>query len=90
MFHSQTISASEFKAKCLDILDRLNARELDQVIITKRGKTVALLTPPLSEERAVRALHGFMRGSVVMLQEIDLTAPVSDENFDAGNGMLHG
>ena len=89
MFHSQTLSATEFKAKCLDILNRLHAREIDEVVITKRGKTVAVLTPPKSETEAVHSLHGFMRGTVKIPDGFDLTAPMS-EDFDAQSGALHG
>jgi hypothetical protein len=37
MARSRTLSATEFKAKCLDILDRIGRRELEEVVITKRG-----------------------------------------------------
>lgn len=87
---TRTINATEFKAKCLDILDRLGAHQLDRVVITKRGKPVAVLTPPETEAAAVRDIHGFMRGSVVMPAGIDLTAPVSEEPFMADSGLLHG
>jgi prevent-host-death family protein len=90
MFHTQTISATEFKAKCLDILDRLSTSELDQVIITKRGKTVAVLTPPKTQAEAVKSLHGFMRGSVVIPDGVDLTAPTGEDDFGADTGLLHG
>ncbi|HEX4365289.1 MAG TPA: type II toxin-antitoxin system Phd/YefM family antitoxin [Rhodopila sp.] len=87
---TQTISASEFKAKCLNILDRLASHELDRVIITKRGKTVAILTPPDQLADAVRNIHGFMRGSVIIADDVDLTDPILDEPFTAENGDLHG
>lgn len=86
---TQTIAASEFKAKCLDILERLSARQLERVVITKRGRPVAVLTPPVSEADAVRELHGFLRGSVVGLHGVDLTAPVLDEPLNAASGELH-
>ena len=85
-----SISASEFKAKCLEILDRLSKHQLDRVVITKRGKPVAILTPPESDAEAVRGLHGFMRGSVIIPPDLDLTAPVIDEAFDVEAGKLHG
>ena len=87
---TQTISASEFKAKCLNILDRLGNRELDRVVITKRGRTVAVLTPPDQRDDAVRNIHGFMRGSVIIADDVDLTEPVLDEPFTAEHGDLHG
>lgn len=37
-----TMTASEFKAKCLDILDDVPS---EGVLITKRGKVVARLVP---------------------------------------------
>jgi prevent-host-death family protein len=61
----ETIGASEFKARCLEILDRLSAREVTRVTITKRGRAVAVLVPPDDPPDAVRRVHGFLRGSVV-------------------------
>jgi prevent-host-death family protein len=86
----ETISASEFKAKCLEILDRLGARQLQRVVITKRGRAVAVLSPPEDDTAAIRRIHGFMRGSVVISEGVDLTAPVLDEPFTAADGDLHG
>jgi hypothetical protein len=37
----------------------------------------------------VGGLHGFLRGSVVIPPEVDLTAPVTDEVFAAEEGKLH-
>lgn len=84
-----TITATEFKAKCLEILDQLGSHEIERLTITKRGKPVAVLTAPESREDAVRNLNGFMRGSVRGLEGIDLTAPILDEPLDAENGILH-
>jgi prevent-host-death family protein len=85
-----TISASEFKAKCLDILDRVADRTLERVVITKRGRVVAMLTPPEDTATAVRQVHGFLRGSVAIPPGFDLTAPIADETFAAEHGVLHG
>jgi prevent-host-death family protein len=81
MLAEETISASEFKAKCLDILSQLGARKVTRVTITKHGRPVAILTPPDTAEEAVRGLHGFMKGSVVGLDDIDLTEPILNEPF---------
>ncbi|MSP01657.1 MAG: type II toxin-antitoxin system Phd/YefM family antitoxin [Acetobacteraceae bacterium] len=89
MPETQTINASEFKARCLEILDRLANRTLARVTITKRGRIVGVLLPPDHEPDAVRQLHGFMRGSVVVPPVIDLTAPVLDEPLDAEGGITH-
>jgi len=86
----ETVSATEFKAKCLDLLDQVGARRIGRLEITKHGKVVAVLVPPESREEAVRQLHGFLRGSVVVPEEVDLTAPVLVEALSAEQGGLHG
>jgi len=84
----ETITAAEFEAKCLNILDRLAEHELDRVIITKRGRTVGILLPPPAV--TVDDLYGFMRGSVTIPDGFDLTEPVLDEPMDAAEGIWHG
>lgn len=86
----ETIGATEFKAKCSGILDRLRTGQVERVIITKRGDVVAILVAPPVEAARVECLHGFMRGSVTIPPGADLTAPVSDEPFSAEHGLLHG
>ena len=50
----KSITATEFKAKCLDILDHVPPEGLS---ITKRGKRVATLLPESSD---IRHLYGSM------------------------------
>ena len=88
MHAETTISASEFKAKCLDILNQLSARKLTQVTITKRGRPVAVLTPPNDPKDEVRKLYGCMKGTVVGLDDIDLTEPILQERFLAEDGII--
>ena len=89
MPHAQTFTATDFKARCLEILDRLSARKLTRVTITKRGKVVAVLTPPDDPGSAAARLHGFMRGSVVAPADFDYTAPVLAEAPSADEGKVH-
>lgn len=86
---TQTLTATEFKAKCLDIFDRLAAHTLTRVTVTKRGKAVAVLTPPEVSEAEARQLYGFMEGTVIAPQGFDYTAPVLDEPRDAELGVIH-
>ena len=61
------MKASEFKAKCLKLMDRV--RETGrEIIITKRGKPVARLVP--LEYRPDRPLFGCMKGRVEVLGDI--------------------
>lgn len=89
MSDDATISASEFKAKCLDLLDRIGRRELPRLTITKRGTAVAVLMPPPAEETAIDELYGCLQGTVIIPADIDLTDPVIDEPFSAGEGKIH-
>lgn len=64
---TKTISATEFKAKCLDVLDRV-AETRQGVIVTKRGKPVARVVPMVNRpERIVGAMKGEIeiRGDIV-------------------------
>jgi prevent-host-death family protein len=53
-----TISASQFKEKCLFLLDHLDAEGL---VITKHGKPVARLLPA---SRGCQSLIGSMKGKL--------------------------
>lgn len=67
------LAASEFKAKCLSILDRVHDRG-EAVTITKRGKVVARLVPAGdAEERPWLRVRGTARWRG------DPLAPVVDE-----------
>jgi antitoxin (DNA-binding transcriptional repressor) of toxin-antitoxin stability system len=61
----KTITATEFKAKCLRILDEL---EPQGVVILKRGRPVARVTP-LSGRRN-RKLIGLMKGEIAIKGDI--------------------
>ena len=82
------ISASSFKATCLEIFDRVASGELEQVTITKRGRVVGVLQPPPKPASAAD-LFGCMRGSVTVAPEVDLAAPLDLDPFDAERGLLH-
>ena len=89
MAETATISATEFKAKCLDLLDRVGRGELPPLTITKHGIPVAVLGPPPVEPRGVESLYGLLRGTVIISEDFDLTEPIFDEPLDAEQGILH-
>lgn len=66
------VPATEFKAKCLELMDRVAERS-ESFVITKRGKPVAKLVPVVPEvgERLFGALRGLAR------QTGDIVSPVS-------------
>ena len=57
----KSIPAGEFKAKCLDLLDKVKESR-EEYIITKRGVPFAKLTPV---EPHAGSAWGFMRGTVL-------------------------
>ncbi|MGH9440268.1 MAG: type II toxin-antitoxin system Phd/YefM family antitoxin [Terriglobia bacterium] len=61
----KTMSATEFKAKCLKILDELGP---EGVIVTKRGKPVAKVTPV--RQHTFDQLYGCMKGKVKIKGDI--------------------
>ena len=84
------ITATEFKAKCLDILDQVQSRKLSRVTVTKRGKPVAVVTQPEPEEAFdPYSIFGCMKGTVTAPPDFDWTAPVFDGVMDAELGILH-
>lgn len=60
------ISAAEFKAKCLRLMDEV-AKTHEPVVITKRGKAVAQLVP--MQDKPQR-LFGCMSGTVTFAGDI--------------------
>jgi antitoxin (DNA-binding transcriptional repressor) of toxin-antitoxin stability system len=81
-----TMTATDFKAKCLAIFDELERRKVDRVVVTRRGRPVAELRPARAE---LPELWGAHRGSVKVARGVDLTAPTFDEPLDAELGLLH-
>jgi prevent-host-death family protein len=67
----KNLSASDFKAKCLSILDDI-VRTGDTVTITKRGKPVARLVPYLDKGKTYP--QDRLKGSVKVVG--DIVSPV--------------
>ena len=61
----KTISASEFKAKCLQILDELGA---DGIVVEKLGKPIAKVIPFGRADNS--SLIGSMKGSIKISGDI--------------------
>ena len=70
----ETISVSEFKAKCLSILQDVN-KQKKRVIITKRGKPIAEVIPHESENNEIP-----LEDTVVFMG--DILSPVAEEDWE--------
>ncbi len=66
------IAAGDFKAQCLKLLDEV-AKTRESLVITKRGKALAQLTPMPPEKE----LFGALAGSV--LKEGDIVTPLDND-----------
>jgi prevent-host-death family protein len=73
------VAASEFKARCLELMDRVAERR-ESYVITKRGKPVAKLGPV--DKADDEPLFGRLRGLFDVVG--DITGPVvPPEQWDA-------
>jgi prevent-host-death family protein len=73
---TRQIKASEFKAKCLALMDEV-ARTGSAVVITKRGKPVAELVPHRPRRKSAR---GFLKDELFIVG--DIISPI-DVEWDA-------
>jgi len=69
----QIVKASEFKAKCLHLMDVVNETN-EEIIITKNGKPVSRLLP---YKKQVQSLFGLDKGHVHSSD--DLIEPVGSQ-----------
>ncbi|MCU0883099.1 MAG: type II toxin-antitoxin system prevent-host-death family antitoxin [Hyphomonadaceae bacterium] len=78
-----TITATEFKAKCLDLMDQVAAGTLREVSVTKRGKPVAALVSPERGGAPLTAetFFGWAADEITIPDGLDLTAPVWGDDF---------
>lgn len=63
-----TVPATEFKAKCLELMDRVAERR-ETFVITKRGKAVAKLVPADLPKR--KSILGYMVGRMEIVGDLD-------------------
>jgi antitoxin (DNA-binding transcriptional repressor) of toxin-antitoxin stability system len=77
------INVTDFKAKCLGLFKELEARRYDKLVVTRRGKPIAQLTPAVSE---VPDLYGALKGRVIIPPGVDLTDPVLEDIPEAESG----
>lgn len=74
------VSAAEFKAKCLKLMDEVQAGG-EPITVTKRGKPVAVMVPPTREEKpGLKTLFGSMLGTMTVND--DIAGPI-DPDWEA-------
>jgi len=70
------VAAAEFKARCLELMDRVRETGTEYVI-TKHGTPVARLVPVI--ERAPHSFFGSMKGTVL---DYDRPLDPLDDDYD--------
>ena len=73
---SSQVAAAEFKARCLELMDRVRETGVEYVI-TKHGRPVARLVPVVQRGRA--SSFGSMGGTVI---EYDRPLDPLDDDYD--------
>jgi prevent-host-death family protein len=79
----KTMAAGAFKAKCLAVMDEVQAKR-EVVVLTKHGKPVAKLVP-IEFDAGTDSIFGFMKGKGRLVgNPMDLVKPiVPEEDWDA-------
>lgn len=81
------ITATEFKAKCLELLDRVQSGEIKRLRVTKRGKPVAIV----AADKAARAsVFGWQAGSFALPNDLDIDGPIYDPAVDGACDPMQG
>jgi len=70
----ESLSVSEFKARCLSVLQDVNTQK-KRVVITKRGKPIAEIVPHDAEEKDIP-----LEDTIVFMG--DITSPVATEDWE--------
>ena len=73
-----TMTATEFKAHCLRIMERVRKRR-ESVVITKRGVPVAKLVPVPAPKK--RSIFGCMKGTMEIVGDIVGPTTTADEKI---------
>ena len=72
----KTVKASEFKARCLALLNEV-ARTGETIVITKNGKPIVDLVPHRARKRSARNALGILKGQVEIIG--DIVSPIYAE-----------
>lgn len=71
-----TIPVTQFKAKCLSVIDRVARGKAGRVVLTKRGKPVAAL---VSISKALPNPRGALKGTVFIPSGVDIAEPTGED-----------
>ena len=70
-----SVGVSDFKPKCLDLIERVASGKLRRVVLTKRGRPVAAVVPI---DDVPPELWGALANLMLTVEGVDLTEPVGE------------
>lgn len=78
-----TLNVTQFKARSLSLLEDIAKGRLVKIVVTKRGKPLAVVSPSPREGNSVFAkAYGSMRGTGSIAPGVDLTKPILPEDWE--------
>jgi len=83
-----TFTVTAFKAKCLNVFERIAAGEVARVTLTKRGVIVAEVRAASGDASGRVRIYGSMRGRATLPHGHDLTAPALEDMPHAAEGIM--
>jgi prevent-host-death family protein len=72
------VGVTDFKAKCLGLIDEVAQGKTDRVLLLKRNRPVAAIVPIVQETEEEVDLWGAMVGTVTIAPGVDLTEPTGE------------
>lgn len=82
------MTASDFEAQCLAVLDQLASGALVEIVITKRGVPVATRGPPPRPPGS--SIYGALKGCAVIAPGADIVGPILEDEPEADRPNVRG
>jgi prevent-host-death family protein len=76
--NESSIGVTEFKSKCLGLIDNVAQGKTDRIILLKHNQPVAAIVPIEKSDADPFELWGAMRDTFTILPGVDLTEPMED------------
>jgi len=73
-----TIGVTDFKSKCLGLIDDVAKGKTGRVVLLKHNRPIAAIVPFPGKSEECIDLWGAMRGTVTVAPGVDLTDPTGE------------
>jgi len=76
--NESSIGVTEFKSKCLGLIDDVAQGKTGRIILLKHNKPVAAIVPINDSDGEPFELWGALKGTMTLLPDVDLTEPTGE------------